>query len=107
MDPSDRGWTQESYIKFRSNSRGRYGRLHCAPQKLGGGPIAMTIKQGADDAPVQNAFERVKEFRWSPVCDHFIPPDETPDVQTLRIGWTTAEADASGSVGLLKALVHY
>src|SRR5437879_2953816 len=73
---------------------------------ISGRPIAMAIEQCADDAAIQNALKRFVFFLRLPLGDDFAVFWETPDMQSVRVGRTTAPAGIVQSVFFLERLLQ-
>ena len=74
---------------------------------VGGRPIAMAIEQCADDAAIQNSLKRFVFFLRLPLRDDFAVVWKTPDMQSVRIGRTTAPAGIIRRVFFLQRLVTH
>jgi hypothetical protein len=83
---------------------GRLGEgiaLHEVPR---GGPIAVAVEQGADDAAVENPGKCRVVRAWFPGRkERAVGPGKTADMQTLGVGGTAAEADACWRIAFLQA----
>lgn len=76
-------------------------------QMIGPGPVAVAIKQRADDPAIQNPGERFVFFLRRPFGDNFVALGKTPDVQPVRIGRSTTEAGVLGRVFFLERLFRH
>src|SRR5215813_2808584 len=70
----------------------------------GGGPVAMTVEQGADDAAAQHAVERLVLLARLPLGDDLVAVRKAAHVQTLRIRRSTTKASEIRRVSFLNAL---
>src|SRR5689334_14262831 len=70
----------------------------------GGGPVAMTVEQCADDAAAQHAFKRFVLLAGVPFGDDNIAVRKAAHVHTLRIRRSTTNAREIRRVSFLNAL---
>src|SRR5690348_11477852 len=70
----------------------------------GGGPVAMTVEQRADDAAAQHAVESFVLFARLPLGHDLVAVRKAAHVQTLRIRRPTTEAREIRRVSFLNAL---
>src|SRR6185369_3695383 len=69
-----------------------------------GGPVAMTIEQRADNPTAQHPFKRFILFTRLPLRDNLFTIRKTPNVQSLRVRWSTAETREIRSISFLDTL---
>src|SRR6185369_534926 len=67
-------------------------------------PVAVTIEERADDPAAQHPVECFILLARLPLSDNLFAICKTPNVQTLRIRWSTAETREIRGVSLLDTL---
>ena len=72
-------------------------------QVIGGGPVAVTIKECANNSTAQHSRKCFLISRRLKGRDHFIAVRETANVQAFLIRWPTSEARHVRRVGFLEA----
>ena len=73
-------------------------------QVVAGGPVAVAVEQGADDAAVEHPGEGVVVRLGGEVGDDLVALDEALDAEPLVVGGAAAEADALRRVPCLEGL---
>ena len=92
------------FRRYRARRVFEPGFVHEMP---GGRPVTVAIQKCADDAATQHPFECFlillgPEFRYD-----LITVGKTPNVEPLRVRWSTAEAGKIWRVGFLDALFRH
>jgi len=90
---------------FHSDSAGWVFEILGLHQMPGGGPIAMTVKQRANDAAVEDAREGFMVGFRRPVGHDSVAVNEGSNAQAFFVGRTAAEASVVGRVGFLQAAI--
>lgn len=90
---SKRRWATKLNIVLRRNRTRGFAQLLVVHKGDSGGPIPMTIEQGADDTTVHHTREGLVVFLWKEL--HAETPLYTKgvDLETVFVGWTTAKAN--------------
>jgi len=86
---------------FRSDCARRTIFARAFHQMIRCRPVAMTIKQRADDPAVQNSFERFVFFLRFPLSDDLAVVQETTNMQAIRVCRAATEANISRRVFFL------
>jgi len=73
-------WPEQFDCILRRDSAGRVVLFRMLHQMIRCRPIAMAIKQRADDAAIQYSLKSFVFSFWHPLCDNFAVLRETPDM---------------------------
>jgi hypothetical protein len=92
------------FRRDRAWSGVRLGALH---QMIGRSPIAVTIEQCSDNAPVQHTGKCFVFWFRLPFGDDFIVLGKTADAQSIRVSRTTAPARILWCIFFLKRFVTH
>ena len=77
--------------------------LHQVPRRR---PVAVTVKQRADNPAAQHPLKCFILFARFPLRDNLVAVSKTADVQALRVRWSTVEAREIRSVSFLNTFNH-